>query len=408
MPRRPLRAALLAAAASTLLTACGGGTSLIRTRSVTVPGTSMVITSTASTAAPGIGIPLTATKNTTRVPGSDPVADAAGVALAVYPSAAPGTNPKAVVLAPTDNWEAALASSVLMAAPVRAPLLLSGSGALPAASAQALKALAPSGSSTLAGVQVIRVGDTPAPSGLRGTQIKGADPFALTAAIDRYFTAAAGKPSTDVVIASADAPGYAMPAAGWAAESGDPILFVSGSNIPKATAAALTAHSHPNIYVLGPTSVISDALTKQLGKYGKVFRVSGNDPPANSVAFASYRNPPCASNQPCVHVPGSFGWALTSPGHGYVLINASRTLDAAAAAALSASGSFGPQLLIQSPSSLPSSVLNYFLNFATPGYTQEGPTAAVYNHGWMIGDTSAVSLSVQAQVDSLLEAVPQR
>jgi hypothetical protein len=52
-------------------------------------------------------------------------------------------------------------------------------------------------------------------------------------------------------------------------------------------------------------------------------------------------------------------------------------------------------------------VLNYFLNYATPGFTQEGPTAAVYNHGWMIGDQSAISVPVQAEVDRLLEAVPQ-
>jgi hypothetical protein len=53
-------------------------------------------------------------------------------------------------------------------------------------------------------------------------------------------------------------------------------------------------------------------------------------------------------------------------------------------------------------------VLKYFLDYATPGFTAEGPTAAVYNHGWMIGDRQAVSLSVQAEVDTLLEAVPQR
>jgi hypothetical protein len=52
-------------------------------------------------------------------------------------------------------------------------------------------------------------------------------------------------------------------------------------------------------------------------------------------------------------------------------------------------------------------VLSYFLDYATPGYTEEGPTAAVYNHGWMIGDESAISVGVQAEVDRLLEAVPQ-
>jgi hypothetical protein len=98
---------------------------------------------------------------------------------------------------------------------------------------------------------------------------------------------------------------------------------------------------------------------------------------------------------------------MRSPGHGYVLVNAKRPLDAAAAAPLSASGDYGPQLLVDDATTLPHAVLNFFLNFATPGYTQEGPTAAVYNHGWVIGDQSAVSVSVQAEMDHLLEVVPQ-
>jgi hypothetical protein len=197
-----------------------------------------------------------------------------------------------------------------------------------------------------------------------------------------------------------------MPAAGWAAESGDPILFVSASGVPAATKQALLAHQKPHIYVLGPASVIPDSVLAELSKYGSVKRVGGNDPAANSVAFAIYRDPPCPFGQPCAHVPGSFGWALRSPGHGYVLINASRPLDAAAAAPLSASGSYGPQLLVTDPGSLPSSVLTYFLDYATPGYTAEGPTAAVYNHGWVIGDQTAISLSVQAEMDTLLEPAP--
>jgi hypothetical protein len=99
---------------------------------------------------------------------------------------------------------------------------------------------------------------------------------------------------------------------------------------------------------------------------------------------------------------------MRSPGHGYTLLNTHRPLDAAASAPLSASGSFGPQLLVDNPSTLPSAVLNFFLNYATPGYTQEGPTAAVYNHGWVIGDQTAISVPEQAQMDNLLEAVPQK
>jgi hypothetical protein len=89
-----------------------------------------------------------------------------------------------------------------------------------------------------------------------------------------------------------------------------------------------------------------------------------------------------------------------------VLVNQNRPLDAAAAAPLSASGTYGPELLVDSASTLPGPVQNFFFDYATPGYTQEGPTAAVYNHGWVIGDASAISVAVQAKVDSDLEPQP--
>jgi hypothetical protein len=397
-------AALLALAAA--LTGCGGGApKLLRSSSAST--TSHAASAKTPQAAEQLGIPTVATKNTTRVAGADPVADAAGVARAVFPSAAPGTHPTVVTLAPSDDWAAAIAASVLMAPPIHAPVLLSGSGTLPAATADALAVLAPTGSGAANGAQVIQVGPVPAVSGKKVAAIKGTDPYALAAGIDRFASAVAGRPSTDVMIASTSAPAYAMPAAGWAAESGDPVLFVGASGVPAATRQALLSHQRPHIYVLGPPSVVSDATMSQLRKYGTVKRVSGADPAASSVAFTIYRDPACAFGQPCAHVPNSFGWALRSPGHGYVLLNASRPLDAAAAAALSGSGDYGPGLLVTDPSTLPKSVLTYFLDYATPGFTEEGPTAAVYNHGWVIGDQSAISLAVQAEVDRLLQAVPQ-
>jgi hypothetical protein len=389
MRRRPSTLAL--AAICVALAGCGGGTQLI-----TGPSYTVGVKATSPQASQKLGFPTIATKNTTRVDGADPIADAAGVALAVYPSVGAGTHPRAVVIAPQDDWQASIAASVLMAPPIGAPLLLSGKASLPSATADALKNLAPAGSGTINGAQVIDVGDVPKPAGERA------------ATIDRFVTAAGGgKAAEDVIIASGDQPAYAMPAAGYAAESGDPVLFVTSSGVPEATRQALLAHQNPHIYVLGPPSVISDSVLAQLGKYGTVKRVGASDPAANSVAFALYRDPTCPVDQPCAHIPGSFGWAMRGPGHGYVLINDQRPLDAAAAAALSSSGDYGPQLLVDDPSTLPSSVLNYFLDYATPGYTQEGPTAAVYNHGWVIGDQTAISVAVQAQMDARLEVVPQ-
>ena len=231
-----VRALLPAVLAGLALAGCGGGTTLLHQSSSTPTTVTVGIPSKAPQAAQKLGFPALATKNTTRVNGADPAADAAAVARAVYPSVAPGTHPFAVALASTTDWQAAIAAAVLMAPPIRAPLLLSGPTALPPATSDALAALAPTGSGAAGGAQLISVGDVPKSPGLRSASIKGTDPYALAAGIDRFVSAAQGKTSPDVVIASAVDPAYAMPAAGWAAESGDPVLFVgsSGSRPPPA------------------------------------------------------------------------------------------------------------------------------------------------------------------------------
>ena len=385
---------------STRPSSSGGG---VRTVTVTVPSPSGH-----ASGGQTLGFPEVATKNTTRVDGSSPAQNAAAVALSVFPSTAPGTHPTAVTLAPTDDWPAAIAARSLMAGPFRAPVLLSTPGNLPAPTSRALTLLAPTGASSIGGAQVIRIGDAPAPAGLKATDISGSDPYALAAAIDAFEAKARGRASLNVVVTSATDAAYAMPAAGYAAESGEPVLFVNSSGVPGPTVRALTTHHHPHIYVLGPPSVIPAAVLGQLAHYGVVKRIGAADPAANSVAFASYRDPACPAGQPCVHVPGSFGWAIQSPGHAYVLMSDSDPLNAAAASALSSSGGYGPQLLVEDPNTLPKAVLNYFLDYATPGYNQEGPTAAVFNHGWLIGDAGQISLAVQAQVDSLLEVVAEK
>ena len=109
-----LAAALLAAAAA--LAGCGGGGGQGR-------GPVLGKRGQESSAARELGFPGFATKNTTRVSGGDPTVDAAGVALAVYPSNGQGTHPQVVTLAPEDDWQAAIASAVLMSPPIKAPVL---------------------------------------------------------------------------------------------------------------------------------------------------------------------------------------------------------------------------------------------------------------------------------------------
>ena len=387
MRRRALLLAVLALSGATTLAACGGkGGGDGRGDTATQP--TVGAKGSSDDAAGDLGFPAFATKNTTRVGGGDAIADAAGVARAVYPGPSVNTRPKAVTLVDSRDWRVAVAATVLSGDPVDAPVLFSTAGNLPAASQNALAALAPTGAKALGNAQVVRIGDVPRPAGLRTTEVTGTDPFALSRAIDAFSAAARGKQSGTVVIASADDPGYAMPAAGWAAKSGDPVLFVRRDAIPAETRAALQSHSKPRIYVLGPPETISDAVVKALGKLGDVTRVGSGDPVRSSIDFARYTD-------------GTFGWGVVDPGHGLVFARADRPLDAVAAAPLSAAGTYGPLVVISNADTLDAPVDDYLLDIQ-PGYRKD-PVRGVYNHGWIVGDDKAISVGVQARIDLLLE-----
>ena len=178
-------------------------------------------------AAEKLGFPSTATRNTVRVGGSDAVSDAAGVAGALYPATGDSDRPTAVVLVDKDDWATAVAASVLVGRPIGAPILLSDGGELPAVTKDVLDRLKPKGSDLSKDAQVIRVGpDVARPDGYKTALIEGDNPFERAAAIDRFFSAARAKPSNDVVLYSADDAEFAMPAAAWAARSGDAALPV--------------------------------------------------------------------------------------------------------------------------------------------------------------------------------------
>jgi ell wall binding domain 2 (CWB2) len=341
-------------------------------------------------AARALGFPAFATKNTTRVGGADPTADAAGVARAVFAGTSATTKPAAITIVDRGDWQGATAAAVLMSPPVRAPILLSDESDLPQASAGTLAALHPTGSKPVDGAQVIRVGNVAKPKGYKTTNVTGSNPFALAAAIDRLHASAVGRTSDRVVVTTGERPEFAIPAAGWAAKSGDPILYVKRDSVPKETAAALRSHQAPKIYVLGPPDVVSDKVLTQLRRQGTVTRIGGRDPVANAIAFARF-------------VDGRFGWGVVDPGHGLVFVDSGRPLDAAAASPLSATGTYGPILLV-SGGALPASLVQYLLDIQ-PGYERD-PVRGVYNHGWIIGDENAISVQDQSRLDSLLEIVP--
>jgi len=341
----------------------------------------------ASRPAEELGYPSFATNNTVRIGGSDPVANAAAVALAVFPSTTPEQRPAAVTLVDEGDWAGAIAASVLMAAPIQAPVLFSNPEELPEASEAALTALDPQGSEATGTAPLFAVGRLAYPG--EAVPIDSGDPAATAAQIATLRDRLVGRAPEHIVIASSSRPEFAMPAAAWAARSGDPVLYAGPEKLPAATAAVLEDHPKVPVYVLGPSSAISSGVVREIAKVAKkVKRVSGEDPVANALAFARYRD-------------GDFGWNVNDPGHGFVLARSDSPADAAAAAPLSASGTWGPLLLSDDAATLPAALRNYFLD-VKPGYTTD-PTRAFYNHVWVIGDQEAIEVGQQAEVDELAE-----
>jgi hypothetical protein len=338
-----------------------------------------------------LGFPAFATKNTTRVAGADPIANAAGAALAVYPSAGDVPGADAVTLVDAGDWRGGIAAASLIAAPVGAPILITEDGELPELTESAIRALAPAGSSATGGRQVFAVGDAATPAGFDVKAIEGSDPAAIADEIDQLRTTLVDE-ADHVVIVSSEDPALAMPAAAWAARSGDPVLFTDPDRLPEPTADALHRHEGDPVYVLADESTISKEVFEQIERIAPdAQRLGTDDPVSNAIEFARY-------------VDGSFGWDINDPGHGFVIANAERPLDAAAAAPLSASGTWGPLLVTDDADAPPPDLRSYLLDLK-PGY-ELNPTRAVYNHIWLIGDPTAISVDFQAQVDELAEVAP--
>jgi hypothetical protein len=341
-----------------------------------------------------LAFPEVATKNTTRVPGADATQTAAAIARAVFPD--PARKPSAVTLVDPGDWRVALAASALMAAPFKAPVLFSDGANLPGPSKTALEALSPAGAKAAGNAQVIRIGNVAKPAGYKSTDLEGAGPLGLTRAIAGLIRSARPGVRSKIIIASSEEPSFAMPAAGYSAKTGDPILFVTKNEIPPETRAALSALAglaKPRIFILGPSRLISPTVTRQLKRFGTVRRTGGQDPIRNAIEFARYRN-------------GEFGWGVANPGHGMVFTRAHRPLYAAAASALGGAGSYGPLFLLDDPVRLPPPLVSQLLD-TQPAYRTD-PVAGVYNHGWIVGDRESISIAAQARIDALLDIVPEQ
>jgi hypothetical protein len=120
-----------------------------------------------------------------------------------------------------------------------------------------------------------------------------------------------------------------------------------------------------------------------------VRRIAGVDPTDNAVKVATFSDPATA-----------WGWGITDPGHGFVIINSHNEMNVAAATTLSSGAAYGPLLLNSNPVVVDRALRNYLLDEQS-AYI-DNPASAVYNRAWLLGNETQLSPGIQATFDKLL------
>ena len=332
-------------------------------------------------------------RHVVRVPGLAP-ADVAGAALLATFEPDRGSRPRGIVLTRDGAWRDLVLASQFAAAPVDAAIVPTEREYLPTASADLVQRLRPRGFPKAKGLQALILGEAGddvvidlQDAQLKLSQLDERPAATLAADLVPYRGGFAGRHSASVVVVSSQARDYALPAAAWSAFSGDTVAFVTRDEVPAATRRLLVQREKlrvekPAIYAVGPRDVISDAVVRRLGEYGRVRRIAAPDPASASVALARYRERSTG-----------FGWGLRRGPASVTLVNRRDWGNAAGAVALAARGPRAPLLLLDSGDRLPEAVRRYLRELA-------GPSTQAY----ALGDAKSIAPGLLREVDALLEA----
>ena len=118
-----------------------------------------------------------------------------------------------------------------------------------------------------------------------------------------------------------------------------------GAALAPAGEALLRSLHHPAIYVMNAAHV-SAATLGALARLGRVTKIPESEGSEASTATGA----PIAAAR---FTDGTFGWGVKEPGHGLVFATLLAPLDAPAAALLSATGDYGPLLLLETAQAIP-------------------------------------------------------
>ncbi|MGN4446425.1 cell wall-binding repeat-containing protein [Bacillus cereus group sp. MYBK79-1] len=341
----------------------------------------------------------TSLKNVTRLNTNDPLQMAVLTSQTIWPATHKENQPGAIILVPVNEWQLGIASADLIHHPNNGPILFIEKEKVPEMTLKEIKRLNPLG--TKDGTQIMVMGNVDASileqlKEYKVKQIKETDPATFAKDVDKEYADITDSYPNSVIIGSSEKEGrlYTTPAVNWISHMPEPLLYTEKEKVPEATIEALKMRKDKaNIYVLGPEKIISKEVEKELSKYGKVTRISGETPTENSVAFAKFKDEKT-----------KFGWGFTKPGHGLSFVS-SKTPDLAVAGApFSHMGKHAPVLLLEEGKA--SQPVYDFLASIQPKF-KDDPTLGPYNHGFLLGSTSDISFETQGILDERLEIVQE-
>ncbi|WNF39092.1 cell wall-binding repeat-containing protein [Bacillaceae bacterium IKA-2] len=338
------------------------------------------------------------TKNVTRLNSADPYEVSILTAQTIWPATHEANRPGTIILAPLDKWQLSLASLTLVHHPNDGPLLFTNEGSIPDSILNEVERLNPKGN--VEGTQImvlgqLNEGELEKLSDYEIFQIEEEDPAAFASEIDEFYAKLINDVTESIIIGSLDetAKAYTTIAGSWITHMNESLLYVSENEIPAETIISLEKRSgNASIYVVGPESIISNEVLNQLSDYGEVTRISGESPAQVSIEFAMFKDPVT-----------NFGWGITSPGHGIVMVPTSNTELAIASAPFAHLGKHAPMVWLEGGEF--TEEMHEYLAILKPMFEND-PTEGPYNHVYLIGSEQLVSFKTQGFIDEMLEIVP--
>lgn len=327
------------------------------------------------------------TLNTTRICANNPI----DMSIEISQIGFIDMNANAVILVNEDEVFDGIAASSLVHFPINAPILYTHGNTLSKKTLEEIQRVSPKSYDE---VHVILVGNIAKGVSLelnsheyKTQQIVGRNHYETASMVSSVR-----KEFNNIIIMSGEDYSEGIVATYWAAHHGDPILYVEKNSIPYCTLEAIKKMKNINVYIVGSTKTVSNAVESSLQRISSVRgvrRIDGNSIYDISVNFAKYKDDET-----------EFGWDRNyKAGHAFTFGNPNYPMEIIVGVVLAHMGKHTPLLLVEKDA-IPMIVESYIESVKPmiPEYMPKPP----FMHGFIIGTDEIIDYDAQKIIENNL------